>query len=443
MNRSRKFGRLSSFQIILAGFAALILLGALILMLPFAAKDGESTPFSDALFTAVSAVCVTGLVVLDTATHWSAFGQAVILVLIQIGGLGVVTVAIAALRLSGRKIGLKEKSTAQEAVSAPSVGEVVGLTGFILKVTLIAELLGALALLPVFCTRFGAKGIWMAVFHSVSAFCNAGFDILGESGAFSSLTDYAADPAVNLIVMALIFAGGIGFLVWEDVVKHKWRFKEYRLQSKVALVASGVLVLLPAIYFFFAEFSAFPVGERIWRSLFQAVTPRTAGFNTSDLAALGGVGQALTVFLMLVGGSPGSTAGGFKTTTLAVLFASALSVSRKKEDVELGGRRVPEGTLGRAAALLCMYLTLFFIGGSVISLAEGLPLSVCLFESASALGTVGLSLGVTPALGTAARIVLIALMFIGRAGGMTCVYAAFGGGKRPSSRLPAENIAIG
>ena len=436
--------RLSSFQVILLGFAAVILFGAFLLMLPISSKNGAATPFSDALFTSTSAVCVTGLIVQDTATYWSYFGQAIILMLIQIGGLGVVTVAASVSILAGRKIGLGQRSTMQEAMSAPSVGGIVRLTWFILKGVLLFEVLGMLAMLPVFCADHGANGIWMAVFHSISAFCNAGFDVMGDvSGPYSSLTAYAANPIVSIAIMLLILIGGIGFLTWEDIYRQKWHIKKYRTQSKIILAMTGVLLFLPALYFFFFEFEDHAIGERILLSLFQAVTPRTAGFNTANLGLISEVGCLLMIFLMLVGGSPGSTAGGMKTTTLAVLFASAASVFRKKENAQMFQRRIADDTVKHALAIGLLYIVLFLLGGTVISAVEGLPLLPCLYETASAIGTVGLSLGITPSLGTVSRILLMALMFFGRVGGLTLIYATLGGTRKHISKLPIDKVTVG
>ena len=326
-----KHYHITSFQIIILGFLSVILIGSLLLMLPIATRSGNSTSFSDALFTATSAVCVTGLIIHDTATYWSVFGQGIILLLIQIGGMGIVTIAVSIAVVSGRKIGLMQRSTMQEAIAAPNVGGIVRRTKFILKTAISVELIGAAVLAPVFCRDFGFfKGIWYALFHSISAFCNAGFDLIGAKKPFSSLTSYSMQPVINITVMALIVIGGIGFLTWEDIKNNKWHFKKYRMQSKVILAVTAALILLPAIYFFFIEFSRFPFPERVWTSLFQSVTPRTAGFNTADLTLMSEVGQMLMIILMLTGGSPGSTAGGMKTTTLAVLVSSAFSVFRKK-----------------------------------------------------------------------------------------------------------------
>lgn len=436
--------RLSSSQIIILGFAFLILLGSFLLMLPFSTQDGQGADLADALFTATSAVCVTGLIVQDTATYWSAFGQTVIITLIQIGGMGVVTVAIALSALSGKQISLKQRSTMQEAISAHKVGGIVRLTGFIIRMTVCFELLGAVLMAPTFCREFGVpKGIWYAVFHSVSAFCNAGFDLMGVKSPYSSLSFFADNPVINMIVMALIVIGGIGFMTWDDIKTHRHRIRKYRMQSKVILMTTGVLILFPALYFFFFEFKNAALGERILLSLFQTITPRTAGFNTADLTQVSEVGTVITILLMLVGGSPGSTAGGMKTTTLAVMFSTAISVFRRAEHTHFFGRRVQEETIRNAATIFMMYLVLFLTGGCVISLAEGLPLLTCLFETASAVGTVGLTLGITPGLGTISRVILMLLMFTGRVGGLTLIFSALSGNQGNTARLPQEKLTVG
>ena len=414
--------RLTSFQIMILGFAGVILLGALVLMLPIAAASRTWTPFHEALFTSTSAVCVTGLVVQDTGSYWSGFGQTVILLLIQVGGLGVITAAVTFLMLSGRNISLKERSAMQDAISAPAVGGIVRLTRFILKGTFLVELVGTLALLPAFCRDYGLRGVWMAIFHSVSAFCNAGFDILGRVDAlYPSLTAYMADPLVNIVIMLLIIVGGIGFLTWDDVCTHRLHLRRYRMQSKVILSATALLIVLPATLFFLTDFAALPTGERVLASLFQAVT----------------------ILLMLTGGAPGSTAGGMKVTTLAVLAANAAAVFHRREEPQLFGRRLENSAVKNAAAILLLYLGLTFAGAAVISAAEGLPLGVCLYETASAAGTVGLTLGLTPQLGTLSQGILILLMFFGRVGGLTLIYAAFSGHDLTCARCPKEMITVG
>lgn len=439
-----KKNRFTSFQIIIGGFIAVILIGALLLMLPVSSKAGIITPFNEALFTSTSAVCVTGLVVQDTATYWSWFGQGIILVLIQIGGLGVITIAVSFALLSGRKISLMQRSVMQEAISAPKVGGIVRLTGFVLKGTFLVEFTAAFIMMPVFVKDFGAKGIWMAIFHSISAFCNAGFDLMGtENAKYASLTSYISHPLINITIMLLIIIGGIGFLTWEDILKNKYRIKSYRMQTKVILTTSFLLILFPAFFFFFRDFADMPMQERIFSSLFQAVTPRTAGFNTADLTMMTKDGLGIVIVLMLVGGSPGSTAGGMKTTTLAVLIANTLACFRRKEDAQMFGRRIETSTIKNAATIFMMYIVLFFGGAIVISTVEDLSFSTCLFETASAIGTVGLTLGITPELGVISQTILMILMFLGRVGGLTLIYAALSGSGKKISKLPQEKMTVG
>ena len=441
--------RLTSSQIIIIGFLFVILTGSFLLMLPISSKNGQMTSFLDAIFTATSATCVTGLVVHDTATYWSWFGQIVILLMIQVGGMGVVTIAVSAATISGRKIGLMQRSTMQEAISAPSVGGIVRLTGFILKCSLVIELTGMIFMIPVFGKEFGiGKGLWYSLFHSISAFCNAGFDLMGIRERYSSLTGYSGHGWINLVIMGLIIVGGIGFITWDDIKRNKFHFRRYRLQSKVILIMTGILILFPFCYFLFGEFmkpewNEWTLGNKIWASLFQAVTPRTAGFNTVDLNLFSESGKMIIILLMLIGGSPGSTAGGMKTTTVAVLFLNLFAVFKRKEDTECFGRRIEESTIRYAATILLMYFTLCMTGGIIISRLEELPIVTCLFETASAIGTVGLTLGITPGLGAVSRVILIILMFLGRVGGLTLVFAAFSGTQKNLSKLPKEKITVG
>ena len=435
--------KLTSFQILIIGFFCVIIFGTFLLMLPFSSRSGLATPFFEALFTSTSAVCVTGLIIHDTATYWSVFGQIVILLLIQIGGMGVITVAASFAMISGRKISLMQRSTMQEAISAPKVGGIVRLTGFIVRGTLVMELLCAAVMAPVFCRDFGKKGLWMALFHSVSAFCNAGFDLLGVRTPFSSLTSYAANPVINFTIMFLIVVGGIGFLTWDDIRANRLHLRKYRMQSKVILCTTAVLLIIPAMYFYFFEFDDLTRKERLLSSLFQAVTPRTAGFNTVELTDLSEAGQFITIALMLIGGSPGSTAGGLKTTTIAVLFTTAISTFRRRENANIFGRRIDDDVVKNATTISLMYITLCCTGGLIISVSEGLPMITCLFETASAVGTVGLSLGITPELNLLSRVVLILLMFFGRVGGLTLIFAALSGVQKKVSKLPKEKITVG
>lgn len=449
MKITLKRRRLSSSQIILLGFLGVIASGTILLMLPWARAGAGSAPFLDALFTATSATCVTGLITNDTATYWSVFGQTVILCLIQVGGLGVITVAIFITKLSGRKIGLMQRSTMQEAIAAPQMGGIVRMTGFILKMVVVIEALGAAALLPAMIPEFGiVRGIWYAVFHSISSFCNAGFDLMGVKEPYSSLTSYTGDVAVNVIVMVLIVVGGIGFLTWDDVKRNRFHLRRYRMQSKVVLTVTAVLIVLPAVFFYWKEFGMpgwedMSVGERILASFFQSITTRTAGYNTVDLTQLTQSGQMIMILLMLIGGSPGSTAGGMKVTTLAVLFAMAVAVFRRRPNAHIFGRRIPNDTAHYAATVLILYLSLFLAGGIFIGCAENMPIVPALFEAASAIATVGVTLGITPDLCAASKVVLIILMFLGRVGGMTIVYAALSTKHPYVSEFPQEKIMVG
>lgn len=436
--------KMTSFQIIILGFAGVILLGALLLMLPFATRAGEVTSFSKALFTATSAVCVTGLVVYDTASHWSAFGQVLILFMIQIGGLGVISVASLLAMLAGKKIHLMQRQTMQNAISAPQMGGIVKFTKFIFIASFIIEGVGFLLLLPVFVPEYGAEGIWMALFHSISAFCNAGFDLMGnKTGQFSSLTAYGENGYLNIVISLLIILGGIGFLTWNDVVTKKFRVKQYRMQTKVILATTAVLLILPGIFFFLVDYADLPMKSRIWMTVFQTVAPRTAGFNTADLSKLSDGGNAIFMVLMLIGGCPGSTAGGMKTTTVAVLAASTIAVFKRRENAHFFGRRIDDAVVKSASAILFMYIFLAMASAIAVSMIENLPIKTCMFETFSAIGTVGLTLGITPGLSAASRIILMILMFFGRVGGLTIIYAAFSIKDLANSKYPMENIIVG
>ena len=435
---------LTSFQLIILGVAGVILLGTFLLMLPVSSLERVPTPFHEALFTATSAVCVTGLVVKDTGSYWSLTGQTIILVLIQIGGLGVVTVAASVSLLSGKKISLMQRSTMQDAISAPKVGGIVRLTRFILKGTFLIEATGAVLLLPAFLSDYGVKGIWLAVFHSISAFCNAGFDILGTAThTFSSLMRYSGSILVNVVIMLLIITGGIGFLTWDDIYTNKLNFKRYRMQSKIILMTTACLILLPAVFFFSCDLKKMSTGKRLLAAIFQSVTTRTAGFNTINISKMSETSKAVMILLMLIGGSPGSTAGGMKTTTFTVLILNAIATFRSQENAGAFGRRLEYHVIKNAATIAMLYFTLFFCGGIAISVYEGLPLLDCLYEAASAVGTVGLTLGITPGLHIFSQVVLIILMYLGRVGGLTLIYAVFSGRNKGNARLPLDKITVG
>ena len=442
--KSYKKKHMTSFQLIIMGFAGVILLGTVLLMLPFSSAEKVITPFHEALFTATSAVCVTGLVVKDTGSYWSLAGQTIILALIQIGGLGVVTVAASVSILSGKKISLMQRSTMQDAISAPKVGGIVRLTRFILRGTFLIEAAGTVLLLPVFMGDYGKKGIWMSIFHSISAFCNAGFDILGtDSSMFPSLTGYSGNILINLVIMLLIITGGIGFLTWDDIYTNKLNFKRYRMQSKIILMTTACLILFPTVFFYICDLTNLPMGKRLLAAAFQSVTTRTAGFNTINISEMSEASKAVMILLMLIGGSPGSTAGGMKTTTFSVLILNAIATFRSQENAGAFGRRLEYHVIKNAATIAMLYFALFFGGGIAISVYEGLPLLDCLYEAASAVGTVGLTLGITPELHVFSQVVLIILMYLGRVGGLTLIYAVFSGRNKGNAKLPLEKITVG
>lgn len=434
--------RLTSAQVIIFGFAGVIILATLLLMLPVSSADGSVTPFLNAAFTATSSTCVTGLVVYDTATHWSLFGQVIILLLIQIGGMGVVTIAVCLSRLSGKKLGLLGRSFMQDSISAPRIGGIMKFTKFIIITAFIIELIGALSLMPAFCKKFGLIGIWYSFFHSISAFCNAGFDVMGKGGQFSSFTSFTGNLNINIVIMLLIIVGGIGFATWNDIKEHGIKIRRYSLQSKIVLVITALFIIAPALFFYFVEFTGLPQKNRVLASLFQSVTLRTAGFNTVDFSALKEGSLAVMIIFMLIGGAPGSTAGGMKVTTVAVLAFSMMSVFGRKKEVRIGNRSINDENVKTAAAIFMMYITLFFVGGIAISISDGIPLQKCLFETASAIGTVGLSTGITTSLSTFSRVIIILLMYIGRVGGLTVIFAA-AKSSSVNSKLPLEKITVG
>ena len=435
---------MNSFRTILLGFFALILCGACLLCLPAASADGQGVPFLNALFTSTSAACVTGLVVYDTATQWSMFGRIVILVLIQIGGLGVVTAFIATMLLTGKRIGLMQRIAMQDAVSAPQLGGIVRFTSFFLKATVVIEAAGTVLLAPVFIRDFGfVKGMGHALFHSVSAFCNAGFDLMGVRAPFSSLTGYASDFWITSVISLLIIIGGAGFFTWGDLLENRFRFKGLRLQTKLILTTTAVLLTVPFIYFFVLEFAEMPLKERVLLSAFQTVTPRTAGFNTADYGAMTEGSLLVTVILMMIGGAPGSTAGGIKITTIAVIFLSARTYMKGREHTNAFRRRIETDAIHNAYTLFVLYLMLLVAGTIALSEAEDLPIMPAMFECASALGTVGLTTGITPGLTIFSKIILIFFMYFGRVGGLTLTYAMVSLTRKENSRLPAEKLTVG
>jgi trk system potassium uptake protein TrkH len=436
--------RLSGAQTILLGFVLLILAGAILLMLPFSSRSGEWTCVNDALFTATSASCVTGLVLYDTWSHWTWFGQLVILSLIQIGGMGVVTMTTVLSKIVGKRLGLQARTTMQEAVSAPNLGEIMKYTRFIFLGCLIFEALGAVALSPVFISEYGPlKGIWLSVFTSISAFCNAGFDLNGSHGEFSSMMPYMDNPVVVITLVCLILTGGLGFLTWMDIRKHGFKFYKYSTQSKLIIVMELILVLVPMVYLWFGEYSDYPAKQRFLASLFQAVTPRTAGFNTTDYNDFSGTGVVMTIILMLIGGAPGSTAGGMKITTITILFLTMLAFFKREKSPAIFKRRITTEAIYGAVAVCVLDVMLAVLGSMSIAKIEHRAFLTALFESASAVGTVGLSMGITPTLHTISKFILIILMYTGRVGGLTLVFAAITRKSTGNRQYPADNIAVG
>lgn len=440
--------KLSPLKIIILGFILIILTGSVLLCLPISSRSGHSTSFMTSSFTATSAVCVTGLIKVDTHNYWSPFGQAVILGLIQIGGMGFMTICITAISLSKKKIGLTSRELMQSSVSAPQLGGIVKMTHFILLGTLLIELIGAALLSIAFVPQYGIKGLWYALFHSISAFCNAGFDLMGSGGDFSSLTSFDQNPYVCFVISALIVIGGLGFFVWKDLIDTKFRFKRLRMNSKAVIVTSGILILGGGLLIFLTELKNPSSQEhstlyQIGNSMFQSVSTRTAGFNTVDLSHLTQSTLFIMVLLMIVGGSPGSTAGGLKTTTLAILCASVISVFKRRKNVELFGRRLEESATSLALCVFAMYLVMCSAGAVVISTFDDIPFINALFESASAIATVGLTTGITPQLGIISSVFLMIMMFMGRVGSLTMLLAFSNYKSRPHSQKPLEKIQIG
>lgn len=439
---------LTALQTLAIGFAVMILLGALLLSLP-AASRGLPLAFGDALFTATSATCVTGLAVCDTYTQFAFFGQLVILCLIQIGGLGFMTVAVLFSLVLRKRIGLKERSYLMEAVSSPQLGGVVRFVRRILLGTAVIELTGAALLGIRFVPMFGwREGAWFALFHSISAFCNAGFDLMGGFGPYSSLEPFASDVLVNLTIMGLIVTGGIGFLVWDDIAEHKWHVRRYLLHTKIMLCATVALLALSFAVYLALEgegaMAGMTGGEKALASAFLAVTPRTAGFNTVPMDSLSEAGAAFTSILMLIGAGAGSTGGGVKLTTVVVILLSALFYARGQEDVNVFHRRVADERVRRAFCGAAMYLLLAIIGCFMI-LAEqrGMALTDALFEALSAIGTVGLSRAGTASLGGLSRATLIVLMYAGRVGSLS-VAMALSEKKRPAGlRNTVGKVVVG
>lgn len=436
-------------KIILLGYCFIILLGTVLLRLPAAVRDGSEQSVLTAFFTATSSTCVTGLVRADTCTNWTLFGQAVILVLIQTGGIGFMTICISALSLTKKNIGLASRSLMQNSISAPQLGGIVRMTKFISLGTLLIEGIGALLLAFYFCPLLGlGRGIWYSIFHSISAFCNAGFDLMGIQGEYSSLTSVVGNWYVNLIIMLLIVIGGLGFFVWRNLLDSKFQYKKMLLHTRIVMFVTAFLILGGALLLFLTEhggdaYHDKSLSEQIAASFFQSVSARTAGFNTVELAKMTEAGRFILICLMMIGGSAGSTAGGIKTTTFAVLMLSIITTFRHRKSVEAFGRRMEDGIARTASCVFMLYLLLSCGGAVLISRIEGIAFLDALFETVSAIATVGLSVGLTPTLGIMSCLILCFLMIFGRVGSMTMLLAFSSNKNIKISSLPLEKVQIG
>ncbi|WP_317854933.1 TrkH family potassium uptake protein [Chakrabartyella piscis] len=443
MLKAKKF---SNVQIVSLGYFCVSLVGTILLLLPIS-SHGETTVLQ-AIFTAVSASCVTGLVLVDTATHWTLFGQIVILLLIQVGGMGFMTIGIRFMQFFRKRISLREKEMMVEAINATRLGGITNFAKRIVTGTLIVEGIGALCLSIKFIPEFGlGKGIFYSIFHSISAFCNAGFDLMGIKQPYDSLLSYAGDPWVNFVIMMLITLGGLGFFVWEDILHNKKNWKKYYLHTKIVLLMSAILTFGGAIAFFWMETKGTGADLNLWErsvtALFQSVTCRTAGFNTVDTAALTDGSKILSMILMLIGGSSGSTAGGIKTTTIAVLLLFTIAGARGNSRPSLFGRSIEPEALQKAVAIFVINI-FFVLGASFLICAwEGLAGMDVLFETFSAMGTVGMSTGITRSLGTGSASLIALIMFFGRVGSVSLTGALLDTSKAKKIMVPTEKIMIG
>lgn len=440
---------LSQSQLIALGFVTVILIGTAFLMLPIASRGGQCTDFLTAFFTAVSSCCVTGLVLVDTATQWSFFGQLVIITLIQIGGLGFVSIGVLFSIILRKKVSLKARSLIKESTNSLSIGGVVKLTKKILFITFICEALGAVLLSFRFIPEFGIlKGTWFSIFHSISAFCNAGFDLMGiKYGAYNSLSAYSSDILVNIVIMLLILIGGIGFIVWEDITKYRLDFKKYRLHSKIVIFASVVLFVIPTLIFYITEQTTVLKGmsfsHAMLASAFSDVTARTAGFNTVDFKLFSDAGKMVFIIIMFIGAGSGSTAGGIKMTTFFVLLAQVRANVLNKKITEVFNRTISNEIIVRAATISTINISLILVSAIVINYIDKINILDLLFEVTSAVSTVGVTTGITRDLNVISKYILILLMYLGRVGGLSFALSLTHNKKQVKLRNPVEEISIG
>jgi len=440
--------KLKPTQIIALIFVLIILIGAILLSLPIASRSGVATPFLDALFTATSATCLAGLSLFDTYTQWSIFGQVVILILIQIGGLGFMTIATLFVLLLKRKIGLMHRNLITLSTSSMHIGGVIRLTKHILIGTLIFEGIGALLLAFRFCPKMGFfEGIYYAIFHSVASFCSAGMDIMGKYQTHTSLATFSDDVLVNIVILALILIGGAGFIVWEDIYHNRWHWHKYSLHTKIVLSMMAFLTVVPTVFIFFTEQTGMLAGmntlDALLASLFQTISGRTAGYSTLDAASFSPSLVILIMILMMIGGAPGSTAGGLKITTVFIIFRAAIATIKNNADISAFGRRFEQGALKTANAIFIIYITVAALAILLLSSLYDFPLDKLVFEVISAIGTVGLSLGITDSLGTAGKLIVILLMFFGRIGVLSIALVFAKRHTQVQLRYPEEKFMIG
>lgn len=440
--------RFSRVQIIAGGFLLVILLGSVLLMLPFAARDGQTTSYIDALFTATSATCVTGLVPFDTYAHWSVFGQLIILFMIQLGGIGFMTVITMATLFMRHKIGLQNRMLIMESAGTITLSGISQLVRRIIGGTAIFETAGALILATQFVPKFGwIRGLYVSFFHAISAFCNAGFDLMGQLEPGSSMILFNDNAVVMLTLSALILIGGIGFFVWDDILVCKAKFRNYKIHTKLVLASTAVLTVVPFILFFAFEydhaFEGMKVSEKLLNALFQTVTPRTAGFSGIDMTTLSEPGGILTIVLMFIGGNPGSTAGGVKTTTIAVILLSTIAYLQEDNDVTVFKKRIEDKMVRRASAIAFIYFAMILASALVVSWIEPISMREVLFEVVSAVATVGLSMNVTATLSSASKIILVVLMYAGRIGALSFIMLLSKQNKTAILKRPTGKIMIG
>ena len=433
-------------RVMVIGFGLVILLGGLMLNLPIATKNGESIGLLNSIFTATSAVCVTGLVVVDTGTYWSEFGQFIIITLIQIGGLGFMTIATMFSLLTRKKINLRERLLIQESLNQGDLSGLVKLTRYIILMTFSIEAIGALLLSIVYIPVLGFfRGVWYSIFHSISAICNAGFDLMGN---FSSITSYATNITILLNTSALIIIGGLGFAVWSELYSFK-NLKKLSLHTKIVLLTTFILIVCGMVFIFLFEYNNsktignMSIIDKLTNSFFASVTTRTAGLNSIPLNDMTGASKFLTIIFMFIGGSPGSTAGGIKTSTLAIIVLIIIAIIKGREDTEVYGKRISKDTVQKAILVFMLGIFIVLVVTLILTITEQASLESLIFEAVSAFGTVGLTLGVTPHLSIIGKIVIMITMYLGRVGPMTVMLAITRKKRKRDYRYPEDKILIG